>query len=1118
MNSVMKMIICKREVNKKVLKLPSLEQKVEDYALSVLDATSNDPWGPHGTHLVEIAQATRNYFEYQKIMTVIWKRIGDTGKNWRHVYKGLIVLEYLVAHGSERVIDEIREHAYQISILSNFQYVDSSGRDQGCNIRKKSQFLVALVNDKERIQEIRQKVLNSKDKYPIASSTYRSNSQSSTGSYDDDRYEGCYGNRYDDQNVHGRERERGSRDEERQGRGWHGDPRNRDSHRYNDSRNRSSEKEKAHLDEDDERSGRVDDESLDEGKSKFSEQSNGPPSYEEAVGQGPSPTKDDSGREGGTQSEAAHPLSPHETKALQPLSPHEASSPQDKSENEDRNVPDMVASPKEKVDTLGEFDLHDSIAAYTPAPNAVEMDLLGVFFDPVPSNSLALVPVTTAATSVENNSYNTAVDSTLGSGSIPPSSASNAVNQPCENPFGDFPFLATPSENGFVHQEQTLAHTASFQHPTTREFSSRPQHTAPNAEAVCNINSGGMLQALTYAPNNVANAGHPITTSEFPHPELPPNQQSVDILAVLFPVSGPTISPNISNVSLPSVTQESLVPQPLLLPSRTPQESSLSQSPISSMIQESPFSQPLLPAADQGSSFPQTPLPSVAHQSSFPQSPLPSMTHQSSFPQSPLPSPTHQPSFPPQSPLPYMTRQSLFPHSPHSSMTHESLFPQTPHSSMTHESSFSQAPLPPMAHGSFPQSPRPSMPHESLLPQPPATAQTGIDILEGILPLTVPSPNLASSPRPPASPQFSSGQLPNGTQTGMGIPGGHLPPSGSTAPLPSQASLPAQFGSQASPQGPIISQKSLPTSTSSLAPVPLQTGPPAKTELSKQKFEPKSTVWADTLSRGLVDLNISGPKTNPLSDIGIDFDSMHRKERREEKSAPAPAASTITMGKAMGTGSGFGRAGAIVLRPHSNHMTGSGMGMGMNMGMGGGSGTGMNTGMGGATGMGMNMGMGRGAGMGMSMGMGGAAPMGMGMNMGMGGAAPMGMGMGMGMGGGGAGMGGGMGMDQGMSGNGVGMGQGMGSGGMGMGPGMGGGGAGMGMGMGMGMGGYGGGMNQAMGMNMGARNMGMNMGMEQGVPMQPNVGMVQNPGMQGGYNPMMGMGGYSPQQSYGAYR
>jgi epsin len=42
----------KREVNLKVLKVPELEQKV-------LDATSDEPWGPHGSALSELAQATK---------------------------------------------------------------------------------------------------------------------------------------------------------------------------------------------------------------------------------------------------------------------------------------------------------------------------------------------------------------------------------------------------------------------------------------------------------------------------------------------------------------------------------------------------------------------------------------------------------------------------------------------------------------------------------------------------------------------------------------------------------------------------------------------------------------------------------------------------------------------------------------------------------------------------------------------------------------------------------------------------------------------------------------------------------------------------------------------------
>ncbi|KAH0462877.1 hypothetical protein IEQ34_007459 [Dendrobium chrysotoxum] len=170
---------------------------------TTLDATSNETWGPRGSLIAEIAQASFNYNYYQLIMAVIWKRMQDTGKNWRHVYKALSVLEYLVIYGSERVIDDIREHAYQISTLSDFLYTDSNGRDQGSNVRRKSQSLVALVNNKERLQEVRHKALSNKDNEMLSSNHNFSNSRasrpplSSSARYNDEHFEGEDGNRED---------------------------------------------------------------------------------------------------------------------------------------------------------------------------------------------------------------------------------------------------------------------------------------------------------------------------------------------------------------------------------------------------------------------------------------------------------------------------------------------------------------------------------------------------------------------------------------------------------------------------------------------------------------------------------------------------------------------------------------------------------------------------------------------------------------------------------------------------------------------------------------------------------------------------------------------------------
>ncbi|XP_027330403.1 clathrin interactor EPSIN 1 isoform X2 [Abrus precatorius] len=178
----------KREVNLKVLKVPEIEQKV-------LDATDNEPWGPHGTALAEIAQATKKFTECQMVMNVLWTRLGETGKDWRYVYKALAVIEYLVGHGSERAVDDIIEHTFQISALSSFEYVEPSGKDVGLNVRKKAENIVSLLNDRDKIHEARNKAAANRDKYVGVSSsgiTYKSGS-SSYGSYQNgDRFSDSY--------------------------------------------------------------------------------------------------------------------------------------------------------------------------------------------------------------------------------------------------------------------------------------------------------------------------------------------------------------------------------------------------------------------------------------------------------------------------------------------------------------------------------------------------------------------------------------------------------------------------------------------------------------------------------------------------------------------------------------------------------------------------------------------------------------------------------------------------------------------------------------------------------------------------------------------------------------
>ncbi|XP_062220658.1 clathrin interactor EPSIN 2-like [Phragmites australis] len=884
----------KREVNKKVLKVPGIEQKI-------LDATSNEPWGPHGSLLADIAQATQNHYEYQMIMNIVWKRINDTGKNWRHVYKGLIILDYLVAHGTERVIDDIREHAYQISALADFQYIDSAGRDQGSNVRRKSQSLVSLVNDKERIQEVRQKALATRDKYRSAfatSGTHRSPGGYG-GGYDNDRYEGS---RYDNRNGYGREREYGYRDDDRYG--GPGDTPNREGDRYSRDSNerygrdyredefkgshsnheyaegsgrRSYGRERDSYGDDEAYSSRgrgsnadgpTQDERPIERKLSNQQIASPPPNYEDVTRDGQDNLHDD--RNGATVP-AAIP------KVSSPSVPRTTVPAGQVNGVPDNAVEDVPEPPAAHVEPNGfdEFDprgsIPDSSPPVNPSPvvNSLEMDLFGS--DPMSSLALVSVPQPTTTANVEqpvNSGFET--NSFMG---MPPTSIGFGEID-ASNPFGDpTPFKAAHEESPAICQPNA-APAGSF------------QATGPGADAnpfqpasAASFGFGDTLGDLTFASNAAS--------------------EQQDIFA--------------NTASLPSEVSAN--------PSAVPHQSV----------------QSYVPSQAQPAVAGPSPVTHAAPTTFAPQAPQAMAPNRHAIPQA--------------------APALAYSQTPHPAATNPFPIPQAVASSYAP----SQVPQPAASSLSSGQS--------NFFMQPASGA--GVDSLSG-----VPTQNGAPSYIPPQTSQFTApaNQLSQPSflpQTGTSAPQLASISRGTSLPLgvpnsvPSGANFPLQSSSSAPPEA-IISALQV-----------------SQTEPLK-KFEPKSTVWSDTLSRGLVNLDISGSKANPHADIGVDFDSINRKEKRQEKKTnQPPVVSTVTMGKAMGSGSGIGRVGAGAMAPPSNPM-GAGRGMGMGAGYGGG--MGMNRPMGMGIGMGMNQ-----QHMGMGMGM-NQQQMGMGMNQ-----QPMGMNMGMGM-------------------------------------------------------------------------------------------------------------------------
>jgi len=88
---------------------------------------------------------------FNEIMPCIYARFMEKeARQWRQIYKviqdssmsgflltqtrqALQLLEYLIKHGSERVVDDARSHVSMIKMLRNFHYIDDKGKDEGIN-------------------------------------------------------------------------------------------------------------------------------------------------------------------------------------------------------------------------------------------------------------------------------------------------------------------------------------------------------------------------------------------------------------------------------------------------------------------------------------------------------------------------------------------------------------------------------------------------------------------------------------------------------------------------------------------------------------------------------------------------------------------------------------------------------------------------------------------------------------------------------------------------------------------------------------------------------------------------------------------------------------------------
>jgi hypothetical protein len=130
--------------------------------IKVRNATNNDKWGVSSSSMADIARATNDYQEYPQLFAMLWKRLNDV-EHVMHVYKALILVEYLLRNGAERFLNDAKKRVRDISQLTKYKHYDDNNRDDAVEARNKAKQIYQLLTDEQRLKEERQKAVKIKD-------------------------------------------------------------------------------------------------------------------------------------------------------------------------------------------------------------------------------------------------------------------------------------------------------------------------------------------------------------------------------------------------------------------------------------------------------------------------------------------------------------------------------------------------------------------------------------------------------------------------------------------------------------------------------------------------------------------------------------------------------------------------------------------------------------------------------------------------------------------------------------------------------------------------------------------------------------------------------------------
>ncbi|KAK6122104.1 hypothetical protein DH2020_044152 [Rehmannia glutinosa] len=120
------------------------------------EVTKGDSLAPDAHAMRLICRAAFEVDDYERIVHILHQRLSKFETwNWRASYNGLVLLEHLLTHGPQRIAEEFESDEDSIRDMTTFHYVDDKGFNWGLRVKKKSERIMKLLEDRSYLKEER---------------------------------------------------------------------------------------------------------------------------------------------------------------------------------------------------------------------------------------------------------------------------------------------------------------------------------------------------------------------------------------------------------------------------------------------------------------------------------------------------------------------------------------------------------------------------------------------------------------------------------------------------------------------------------------------------------------------------------------------------------------------------------------------------------------------------------------------------------------------------------------------------------------------------------------------------------------------------------------------------